>query len=326
MTEGGAADGLATARQAADGRAALGEGIVGHVEALNLTGLSFAVRRLLGKDARPVSNQFAMWARQDRVGLPTITRPLWDALAPLAVGRPPMTAAAVCEQVLRGRERDGDVALKAASDCAREGKERFRPLREPESGPDGAVDPDAEVLAHCQSLAGALKDWWRAVGTLYGEVRTPVAAGDLPSAVAVIDRARPALARVEAEIARLAEVLATHVVVPVQHPDLVPDEPERITQQATAGIAARPAEAPIASAAPVEVADPIERRAEAFAQQRRLHEEPEPEPVRRPVEVLSRRPVRDHVFLPIVFVLSIAALALFVIFSVLNAPNPLTTG
>lgn len=334
----------------APGTVDLGE-VTTHLEALNLTGLSFAVRRLLGKDPQPVTGQFTMWARQGHKGLPGLTQAYWTALAPLRVGRPPSPAAAVCDQVLRGRERDGSVALEAAADCASGGRARFRPLPEVAAG-----DLDA---SRRDDLVAAVKDWWRTVGTLYGEVRGPVVAGDLQTAVGRVRKAAPVLGEIVERVAALAaEVAAAQGVDPsAPTPDAVSDlDPKAVAAQATAAMAlddvADPppprhpmdawaaaqqggmvdATGPLRRTGPLgrrpdddpSVPDPVDARAAAFANQRRLREERAASPTPpRPVEVLSTRPVRNHVILPVLFLLVIAGVALYVIFSVLNAPNPL---
>ncbi|HUG86906.1 MAG TPA: hypothetical protein VMM13_20215 [Euzebya sp.] len=295
-----------------------------HIEALNLTGLSFAVRRLLGRDPQPVTGQFTMWARQDLQGLPAVTRAYWAALAPLNIGRPQSPAAAVCDQVLKGRERDGTVALKAAADCADAGKACFRPL------PHHTGDATADALRR-KALVKAVKDYWRALGTMYGEVRGAVVAGDLQTAVEQIRRAEQTLREVVEQVAVLAQGVAGQEVqdtAPVQ--DLQPSEPVSSEARAVATVAGADTPYGLASeedpdggvATYVEepTEDAVMARAEAFAQRRVREEPPTPQ---RPVEVLSTRPVRNHIFLPVLFVMAVAGLALYVIFAVLNAPNPL---
>ncbi|CAN5324325.1 hypothetical protein BH23ACT9_BH23ACT9_07630 [soil metagenome] len=315
--------------------------VAAHLEALNLTGLSFAVRRLVGKDPQPVTGQFAMWARQDSKGLPPVTRAYWKALAPLRISRPQTPAAAVCEEVLRGRERDGALALTAAGDCASQGKQRFTPLP---TAPDG----DQSDLSR-KALVNAVKDYWRAVGTMYGEVRGPVVAGDLQTAVGQIRRSEPTLREIVEQVAALAAAVAA-----AGPPDTSDDaatgagpdgdsDPRAVAELARAQAVADPLDAVPLDAAfsepgdddellayvedePLEEEghDPVAARAQAFAQQRPLHAGDEEDLPPRPVQVLSRRPVRNHVILPIVFALCVTGLAMYVIFAVLNAPNPLT--
>lgn len=303
--------------------------VAAHIEALNLTGLSFAVRRLLGKDPQPVTGQFTMWARQDLKGLPATTHAFWRALAPLSIGRPQSPAAAVCDQVLKGRERDGRVALKAAADCADEGKARFRPLPQPQG------EATADVLRR-KALIKAVKDYWRALGTMYGEVRGPIVAGDLESAVAQIKRTEQRLREVVEQVAVLAQGLAgaqvqdTRAVEDSDRADPVSAEEQAVATVAGADTAPGPghpeeewgSDTVVAAYVHEPEEDAVMARAEAFARQRRLREEESP-PAPRPAEVLSTRPPRNHIFLPVLFVLAVAGIALYVIFSVLNAPNPL---
>ncbi len=296
--------------------------VAAHLEALNLAGIGFATKRLLGKDPRPVAGQFTMWDRQDLPSLPSLTEGFWAALAPLRTGRPQQAAAASCDLVLQGRERDPDVAATAAENCGVAGKAQFRraPL---------TLDPADQTT---RDLLDAVKEFWRGLGTVYDQVRTRVIEGDHARAVRLLGRAstvlEPIVARVAANAVTVAgagtaaasveapeqtDVEESHVRdADVQDSRVQATNVEQERTQAMPGHQVRGALGDRTQA---------EQRAEAFARSQPVRDEPVVRP--RPVEVLSTKPVRNHVVAPIVFLLVVAGVALFVIFSVLNGPNPL---
>ncbi|MEE8602793.1 hypothetical protein [Euzebya tangerina] len=344
-----------------DGRAGQ---LAAHINALNLAGLSFATKRLLGSDASRVSGQFTMWARQELNGLPSLTTPLWTALAPLDMGRPAEESAGTCERVLRGRHGDADEAIAAASRCATAGKMAF--AVSPAPGPAGVPE---DVAARRKALIRGVKDYWRALGAVYDEVRARVVTGEYPRAVRMVAKAQSALEPTLHDIAALAAALGTGVPESASapaHSDMLEDEAvvdaspvlEETLEPAAAEAHAPPAherarqddvtsdvetsDDPLGAEAdltvpesvaptrprrqptPLGAREEIEAKAEAFAragQVRQVRDQSEVQP--RPVEVLSTKPVRNRVFAPILFLIAVAGVALFVIFNVLNGPNPL---
>lgn len=308
--------------------------VAAHLEALNLAGLGFAAKRLLGRDAGRVTGQFRMWARQDVPGLPALTAPFWAALSPLGIGRPQTAAAALCDQVLRGREGDGDVAARAAADCATASKSQYAraPLH------DAPEDTSIEARQR-RALVKAVKNYWRAVGHVYGEVRDRVVSGEHERAARMVERANVALRDVVDRVGVAAQAVAQHPASS-PHPDASP-HPESSVQSAetsqggmgTAGEVKVPPAAepstewgdlpePVRVRSPLGDASHFDTRAEAFARAEPVRQE---EPVEeKPVVVLSTNPVPNRTVAPIIFLLCIAGLALYVIFQVLNAPNPLT--
>ncbi|MGI9016691.1 MAG: hypothetical protein ACR2HR_06240 [Euzebya sp.] len=285
--------------------------VAAHLEALNLAGLGFATKRMLGKDPQRVTGQFTMWARQELPGLPGLTTPFWAALAPLGIGRPALDAATACDKVLRARMGDPEKSGQAAAACAQAGKVLVgkAPLSE-DPGEDG------EQAIHRAALVAAVKDYWRALGTVYDAVRARVITGEHPRAVRMVAKAE----RVLGEIIQQIEFLAVQVAgqsadqALAASPAVEPDsDQEELTRDHT----------PRRQGALPGDRQEVEAKAEAFAQSRQVRHEPEPVLAARPVEVLSTKPVRNRIFAPILFLLVVAGLALFVIFQVLNAPNPL---
>lgn len=293
--------------------------LAAHVEALNLAGLGFASSRLLGKDPQRVAGQFTMWARQELDGLPSLTRPLWLALAPLDLGRPASEPAAICDKLLRGRYGDAADARQASQDCARTGRDQAA----------SAPPPQPTQRAH-RELITSVKEYWRALGTVYGEVRSRVVTGEHDRAVRMVHKAdaalQPLIRRITDAAAEIAGPAAR--VAPGRH-EL---QPQRVTQPVATPPAPR-ADTPPVPQQPRRQPTPLgdrsqsQARAEAFARAERIRIDAESgadaEP--RPVEVLSTKPVRNHVFAPIVFLLVVAAVALLVIFTILNSPNPLSS-
>lgn len=282
--------------------------VAAHLEALNLAGMGFATRRLLGKDPRPVTNQFTMWARQDHPGLPSVTAAFWEAVSPLGIGRPPGADATLCDRVLRGRAGDGPAAVDAAAGCADAGRDAFADAPLP-VGPDGVVDPRHKALAK------AVKDYWRALGTVFGELRPRVVEGDRDRAVRLLAKADGVLREVVQDVAVLATAVAAGAPARAETPasdDHMSAFDAGAHHDAPTGRLPR---------SPLGDLTQAESRAVAFARAERVVVEPTPEP--RPVEVLSTRPVPNRIFAPILFGIFVAGLALFVIFSVLNGPNPL---
>lgn len=298
--------------------------VAAHLGALNLTGLSFAAKRLLGKDPGPVVAQFTMWARQGAEGMPSLVQPFWQSLAPLGIGRPAGPAAALCDLLLSGRERDGDVALRAAADAAAEGKTRFRdsPL----------VTREGEDPAPTAALVDAVKAFWRDVAKVYGGVRAAIVDGDVARVESTLRRARDAMAPSLVTISDLATAVAATALSTA-----AVDDAETPGVEAEPRVEPPPLEdpppvvepPPLEEQAPLAAAmeetlheDPAEARAAAFAQQHRVVAQPEPEA--RKVEVLSSKPPREHPFLPILFLLLVTAAAMYVVYTVLNDPtNPL---
>ena len=300
--------------------------VAGHLEALNLAGLAFAAKRLLGKDPMPVAGQFTMWARAGQQGLPALTDAMWEALSPLRIGRPASPAAALCDQVLVGAERDGAVGRRATVDCANAGKAQFK--QRPLDLPDG--DSRADALRQ-KALVNAVKDYWRGLAGVYTEARQHVVSGDLSSAVQTLRggevRLRDLVEQVSVLAAGVASaggaVAAPVEPTPVERPEAAPEP------------VVEPQPEPQSEPAPVDVLStgtatgPLvltDEQAEAFARQQplRVQEELEAEPEPRPVEVLSTKPVRNHPFLPIIFLLVVSAVAMYVLYAVLNDPtNPL---
>jgi len=314
--------------------------VAAHVEALDMAGLAFAAKRLLGKDPAPVSGQFTMWARSGKPSLPRLTDPLWEALAPLHIGRPSSPAAALCDQVLTGMERDGTVGLRAAGDLATSGKNAFR------AAPLEHADGDRrDAIRRQQALVDGVKAYWRAIAGIYTQARTSIVAGDHEGAVEVLRAGQQQLGPTVDRIAGLArEVVAAgeKADAPVRTADRVeepsPTAEEQVALQAAAQAAAQAALADQATQQQP-VADPVRTRpgmspagplalsdeqAEAFARKEPIAIEEELEAERAPVEVLSTKPVRNHPFLPIVFLLIVSGVALFVLYSIINDPtNPL---
>lgn len=291
--------------------------VAAHLEALNLAGMGFATRRLLGKDPRPVTNQFTMWARQDHPGLPSVTAALWEAVSPLGIGRPPGADPTLCDRVLRGRAGDGPAAIDAAAGCADAGKRAFIDAPLPQ-GPDGAVDPRHKALAK------AVKDYWRALGTVFGELRPRVVEGDRDRAVRLLRKADGVLREVVEDVAVLATAVAAGSPARVETAAVMGGSPPaEVEDQLSSFDAGAHHDAPTGRmpASPLGDLTEAEGRAVAFARAERVVVEPTPEP--RPIEVLSTKPVPNRVFAPILFGIFVAGLALFVIFSVLNGPNPL---
>ncbi len=304
-----------------------------------MAGLAFAAKRLLGKDPAPVSGQFTMWARSGKPSLPRLTDPLWEALAPLHIGRPSSPAAALCDQVLTGMERDGTVGLRAAGDLASAGKDAFR------AAPLDHADGDRrDAIRRQQALVDAVKAYWRAIAGVYTQARTSIVAGDHDGAVEVLrtggEQLRPTVDRI-AGLAREVVAAGEKAEAPVRTADRVeepsPTAEEQVALQAAAQAAAR--EAALAAQATPQVVDSVQTRpgmsptgplsltdeqAEAFARKQPIAIEEELEAERAPVEVLSTKPVRNHPFLPIVFLLIVSGVALFVLYSIINDPtNPL---
>lgn len=288
--------------------------VAAHLEALNLAGLAFATKRLLGKDPGPVSGQFMMWTRSGQLGLPALTDAFWRALAPLRTGRPSSTSAAVCDQVLVGREPDGSIGQAAVRDCAAAGRAQFKAAPFPES-PD---DSRAEMVRQ-RALVNAVKDYWRAMGVIYGVVRPKVVSGDLPGSVALLRKGEKRLRETVERVAVLASGVAGADVADIA--DVGPAPQPEPSEMHTA----------VEEVAPVEVEPPTQRsaivtqaQAEAFARQQPLQPEVEEVFEPAPVEVLSTRPVRNHIFLPVVFLLVVSAIALLVLYTIVNDPtNPL---
>lgn len=299
-----------------------------HLEALNLAGLGFGASRLLGRDPKRVTNQFTMWARQDLTGLPSLTGPFWTALQPLDVGRPGLEAAAICDRLLVGRHGDAAAAVRAAEQCAAAGRDRA--VAAPATA---AVDEDPGRAAQRRALLKAVKEYWRGVGAVCGEMRSRVVTGEHDRAARIAHKAQvvlqPVVDRVAAAAAEVAGSQRTTVApVPAAttaasdasmrtrsdrpvRPD--PDQPPP----------ARRKRQPRRQPTPLGDRTQAQARAEAFARAERIRADADGEAEQRPVEVLSTEPVRNHVFAPIVFLLVVAALALLVIFGVLNASNPL---
>jgi hypothetical protein len=281
--------------------------VAAHLEALNLAGLGFATRRLLGRDPRPVTAQFTMWARQDHPGLPSVTAAFWQAVAPLGIGRPPGDDAKLCDRVLRGRAGDGAAALDAAAGCAEAGRVGFA------AAPLPVLDgPDADRVT---ALVKAVKDYWRALGTVYGELRPRVVGGDRDRSARLLQRAQDAVRELVERIAVLATAVAAEA------PAVAAAPPAAVRDDAAGELEVEPAPTGRLPRSPLGDLTQAEVRAAAFARAERVAAEPEPEPL--PLEVLSTRPPRNRVFAPILFAVVVAGLALYVIFSVLNAPNPL---
>lgn len=294
--------------------------VAAHVEALNLAGLGFAASRLLGKDPQRVSGQFTMWARQELEGLPSLTTPLWLALAPLGSGRPAFEPAAVCDKLLRGRHGDAAAAVQASQQCARAGKEQAAaaPLERRDAD-------DADAWAQQRALVKNVKEYWRALGTIYGEVRSRVVTGEHDRAARMIHKAEVAL---QPLIQRITKA-ATGVAGPTAPVTVAaPATPSQVATQ-PAPESVQPSARPEPRRQPTPLGDRTQSqaRAEAFARADRIRSEAEGEAdvEPRPVEVLSTKPVRNHIFAPIVFLLVVAAVALMVIFSILNSPNPLAS-
>ncbi|WP_370327955.1 hypothetical protein [Euzebya sp.] len=303
-------------------RASAGPGpadVAAHLEALNLAGLGFAAKRLLGREPERVTQQFTMWARQDLPGLPSLTASFWAAIGPLGAGRPRTTAAALCDQVLRGREGDAAVAGRAAADCATASRAQYAraPLDEAEG------DSSLEARQR-RALVKAVKNYWRAVGHVYGEVRVRVISGEHDRAERMVRKAEQALAELVERIAVASRAVAAHAPADAAPADAAPADP---TPASAAPADPAPHETylpePERIRSPLGDTAQMQTRAEAFARAERIREDLEEEPEPLPVEVLSTKPVPNRIIAPIVFLLGIAGLALFVIFQVLNAPNPL---
>jgi hypothetical protein len=290
--------------------------LAAHLHALDLAGLGHATRRLLGRDPRPVTGQFRMWARQGHDGLPSLTRPLWEALGPLGVGRPAGPEPALCEALLRGRSGEGEAGLAAAAACLDTAKQVAASAHPPRG-----ASAEAERQ---RALVTAVKDYWRGCATVYGELRPRVLAGDRDRATRLLERGRAALDEVLERIAVLATAVGS--AAPASH------HPEGEVLSPAAAAVAPPVEDLVVPTGPLprsplgELTE-AERRAEAFARAERVavDDDPAPPPPR-PPEVLSTRPPPNRVLAPVVFLVVVAGLALLVIFRVLNGPNPLAGG
>ena len=308
--------------------------VAAHLEALDLAGLAFCAKRMLGKEPGPVVGQFTMWSRAGSRGLPSLTDPFWQALSPLRIGRPAVPQAAVCDQVLVGGERDADVARQAAADCALAGKRAFKgaPL------PDLSGDERAEAQRQ-SALVTAVKDYWRTLGGIVGDARGAVVQGDQRAVVRLLAQRAQALGPIVQQVAVLATAVAADAGVSAEAPTAdadaaaagaTPVEPVSAAESepAVASWTEDPDDplggTPAVAGRPVVVGGGslTDEQAEAFARHEQLVEEPEPEP--RPVEVLSTKPVRNRIFLPIIFLLIVSGVALYVLYSIINDPtNPL---
>lgn len=327
--QGGTVDGAPSTGVAMPSAAA----VAAHLEALNLAGLAFCAKRMLGKDPNPVLGQFTMWSRAGAPDLPSLTAPFWEAVSPLRIGRPSTPVAAVCDQVLVGAERDLAVARGAAADCAAAGKRQFAAAPLPDLS--GDARPEAQRRA---ALVDAVKDFWRALGSVYGQVRGVVVQGDQQAVVRLLSARVAAVREAASAVAVMAAAVAADgdpAAAPVSGGGAAPEPVVEPVAEPAAGQLASPVDQQPPTRGPVDAdgfgTTPVvagggaltDEQAEAFARHERLlAEEPDPEP--RPVEVLSTKPVRNHPFLPIIFLLIVSGVALYVLYSLINDPtNPL---